>query len=233
VKFAAVIVAAGRGVRFGRPKQLVEVAGRPLVAWSMSVFGGMPEIDDLIIATEAEHLATMETLANTYASRLRTVVVRGGATRRESVRNALDAVPATCDALFVHDGARPLILAADVRAGMAATAPGIGALLAAPVVDTIKVVERGGTRVRATLDRSELWAAQTPQFGTLADMRRAHAAAPDALEATDDAMLLERSGCDVVVVRTSSENFKVTVRGDRDLAEAILRERTSIAPRRA
>jgi 2-C-methyl-D-erythritol 4-phosphate cytidylyltransferase len=233
VKFAAVIVAAGRGVRFGRPKQLVEVAGRPLVAWSMSVFGGMPEIDDLIIATEAEHLATMETLANTYASRLRTVVVRGGATRRESVRNALDAVPATCDALFVHDGARPLILAADVRAGMAATAPGIGALLAAPVVDTIKVVERGGTRVRATLDRSELWAAQTPQFGTLADMRRAHAAAPDALEATDDAMLLERSGCEVVVVRTSSENFKVTVRGDRDLAEAILRERTSIAPRRA
>ena len=233
MKFAAVIVAAGRGVRFGRPKQLVEVAGRPLVAWSMSVFGGMPEIDDLIIATEAEHLATMETLANTYASRLRTVVVRGGATRRESVRNALDAVPATCDALFVHDGARPLILASDVRAGMAATAPGIGALLAAPVVDTIKVVERGGTRVRATLDRSELWAAQTPQFGTLADMRRAHAAAPDALEATDDAMLLERSGCDVVVVRTSSENFKVTVRGDRDLAEAILRERTSIAPRRA
>lgn len=233
MKFAAVIVAAGRGVRFGRPKQLVEVAGRPLVAWSMSVFGGMPEIDDLIIATEAEHLATMETLANTYASRLRTVVVRGGATRRESVRNALDAVPATCDALFVHDGARPLILAADVRAGMAATAPGIGALLAAPVVDTIKVVERGGTRVRATLDRSELWAAQTPQFGTLADMRRAHAAAPDALEATDDAMLLERSGCEVVVVRTSSENFKVTVRGDRDLAEAILRERTSIAPRRA
>jgi 2-C-methyl-D-erythritol 4-phosphate cytidylyltransferase len=233
VKFAAVIVAAGRGVRFGRPKQLVEVAGRPLVAWSMSVFGGMREIDDLIVATESEHLATMETLANTYASRLRTVVVRGGATRRESVRNALAAIPATCDALFVHDGARPLILAADVRAGMDATAPGVGALLAAPVVDTIKVVERGGTRVRATLDRSELWSAQTPQFGTLADMRRAHEAAPDSLEATDDAMLLERAGCEVVVVRTSSENFKVTVRGDRDLAEAILRERTSIAPRRA
>ncbi len=228
MKFAAVIVAAGRGVRFGRPKQLVEVAGRPLVAWSMSVFGGMREIDDLIVATEAEHLTTMETLANTYASRLRTVVVRGGATRRESVRNALAAIPSTCDALFVHDGARPLLLAEDVRAGMAATAPGIGALLAAPVVDTIKVVERGGTRVRATLDRSELWAAQTPQFGTLADMRRAHDAAPEALEATDDAMLLERSGCEVVVVQTSSENFKVTVRGDRDLAEAILRERTSM-----
>ena len=215
MKFAAAIVAAGRGVRFGRPKQLVEVAGRPLVAWSMSLFGEMPELDDLIVATEPEHVATMEALAATYAPRMRAIVVLGGATRRESVRNAIAAVPAECDALLVHDGARPLVLADDVRAGMAATRPGTGALLAVPVVDTIKVVERDGARVRATLDRSELWAAQTPQFGTLDDLRRAHAAAGDA-EATDDAMLLEHIGCDVVVVRTSSENFKVTVRGDRD-----------------
>ncbi len=232
MKFAAVIVAAGRGVRFGRPKQLVEVAGRPLVAWPMSVFGQMTELDDLIVATEREHVGTMETLAATYASRLRTVVVCGGATRRASVRAALDAIPASCDAVLVHDGARPLVLAADVRAGMAAVREGTGSLLAAPVVDTIKVVERGGTRVKSTLDRSELWSAQTPQFATLADMRRAHDSAPDALEATDDAMLLERSGCDVVVVAPSSENFKVTVRGDRDLAEAILRERTSLAVKR-
>ena len=232
MKFAAVIVAAGTGTRFGRPKQLVEVAGRPLVAWSMATFNDMRELDDLIVATEEEHLETMQTLAANYAGRLRTVVVRGGATRRASVRAAIDAVPVPCDAVLVHDGARPLVLATDVRAGMAATRPGVGALLAAPVVDTIKVVERGGTRVRATLDRSELWSAQTPQFGTLADMRRAHDAPPDGVEVTDDAMLLERSGCAVVVVPSTAENFKVTVRGDRDLAEAILRERTSIAPRR-
>ncbi|MBD5633183.1 MAG: 2-C-methyl-D-erythritol 4-phosphate cytidylyltransferase, partial [Candidatus Eremiobacteraeota bacterium] len=157
------------------------------------------------------------------------VVVLGGATRRESVRNALAAVPEACDAAFVHDGARPLVLVSDFRAGRAATRPGRGALLAVPVVDTIKVVARDSSRVTATLDRSELWAAQTPQFGTLEDLRRAHAAPGDGAEATDDAMLLEAAGCEVVVVRTSAENFKVTMRGDRDLAEAILRDRVTLA----
>ena len=227
MKFAAIVVAAGRGVRFGRPKQLVDVAGRPLVAWSFALFGGMRELDDLIVATEAEYLDEMAALAAVFAPRLRATVVCGGASRRESVRRALAAVPAACDAVFVHDGARPLVLAADVRAGMAATAPGRGALLAVPVVDTIKVVARDAHRVTATLDRSELWAAQTPQFGTLADFVRAHDADAGGPEATDDAMLLERAGCDVVVVRTSAENFKVTLGGDRDLAEAILRDRTS------
>ncbi len=230
--FAAIVVAAGRGVRFGRPKQLIEVAGRPLVAWSMSLFGEMHEIGDLVVATEGEHLATMAALAATYAPRLRTVVVLGGATRRESVRNALAAVPAGCDAALIHDGARPLVVADDVRAGMAAVAPGTGALLAVPVVDTIKVVPRGEARVQATLDRAELWAAQTPQFGTLDDLRRAHDAAADDAEATDDAMLLEAAGVEVIVVRTSSENFKVTVRADRDIAEAILRDRLTLAAKR-
>ena len=231
--FAAIVVAAGRGVRFGRPKQLVEVAGRPLVAWSFATFGAMPELGELVVATEEEHLDTMEALAARYAPQLRATVVRGGATRQESVRRALDAVSGGCDAAFVHDGARPLVQAADVRRGMAATRPGTGALLAAPVVDTIKVVRPGGRQVSRTLDRSELWAAQTPQFGSLEDLRRAHAEAWAAgIEATDDAMLLERLGCAVVVVPASAENFKVTLPGDRDLAEAILRERTILAANR-
>ncbi len=230
MKFAAIVVAAGRGVRFGRPKQLIDVAGRPLVAWSFAVFASMPELDDLIVATEAEHVAAMRDLAAVHAARLRTTVVLGGNSRRESVRRALAAVPAGCDAAFVHDGARPLVLAADVRAGMAATRPGRGALLAIPVVDTIKVV-RDAPRVETTLDRSQLWAAQTPQFGMLADLIGAHDAAGDEREATDDAMLLERAGCEVVVIPTSAENFKVTLGGDRDLAEAILleRERRAVA----
>jgi 2-C-methyl-D-erythritol 4-phosphate cytidylyltransferase len=232
LKFAAVIVAAGKGVRFGRPKQLIEVAGRPLVAWSIALFGSMREIEHLVIATEPEHVETMATLARTYAGRLETKVVEGGATRQGSVRNALAAVPAVCDAVLVHDGARPLVQAEDVRAGMAATKPGIGALLAAPVVDTIKVVGEDH-RVSRTLDRSELWAAQTPQFATVADLRRAHESGSwEQIEATDDAMLLERAGLEVVVVPPAGDNFKVTVRGDRDLAEAILRERNSLAGRR-
>jgi 2-C-methyl-D-erythritol 4-phosphate cytidylyltransferase len=231
VTFAAIIVAAGRGVRFGQPKQLIELAGRPLVAWSFATFGAMPELAELVVATEVENAATMAALAQHYAPRLHTVIVPGGATRRESVEGALAAVPAGCDAVLVHDGARPLVNAADVRAGMAATAPGIGALLAAPVIDTIKVVASDGRTVARTLQRSELWAAQTPQFGMLADLRAAHERArAEGWEATDDAMLLERCGARVVVIPTSGANFKVTLPGDRILAAAILRERLALAP---
>ncbi|GAC1302528.1 MAG: 2-C-methyl-D-erythritol 4-phosphate cytidylyltransferase [Vulcanimicrobiaceae bacterium] len=226
MRFAAIVVAAGRGVRFGRAKQLVEVCGRPLIAWSLATFAEIDELEHLVIATEDDYLTTMRELAAAYASRLACTVVRGGATRQQSVRRALAAVPAACDAAFVHDGARPLVSAADVRAGMALVAPGHGALLAAPAIDTIKVVGPGGV-VERTLRRGELWAAQTPQFGTLADLRDAHAAAArDDFEATDDAMLLERAGHRVVVVAATTENFKVTLPGDRDLAEALLRERT-------
>jgi len=230
VKFAAIVVAAGRGVRFGRPKQLVEVAGRPLVAWSFAAFGAMRELGELVVATEEEHLEAMASLAARFAPQLSARIVRGGATRQESACAALDAVSDACDAAFIHDGARPLVLADDVRRGMAATEPGTGALLAIPVVDTIKVVAPGGRTVSRTLDRAALWAAQTPQFGTLSDLRQAHAVAREArFEATDDAMLMERAGYSVVVVPASAENFKVTLRGDRDLAEAILRERTALS----
>jgi 2-C-methyl-D-erythritol 4-phosphate cytidylyltransferase len=229
VIFCAIVVAAGRGERFGQPKQLVDVAGRPLAAWSLATFGAMSELDDLVIATEPQTLEAFEHLAREFAPRLRVRVVAGGATRQQSVGRALVAVPEHCAAVLVHDGARPLIVAADVRAGMAVTANGIGAMLAAPVVDTIKVVAPGSHSVTRTLDRAELWAAQTPQFAMLADMRAAYAgAAAVGFEATDDAMLLERAGCRVVVVPASGENFKVTHAGDRDRAEIILQRRVGV-----
>jgi 2-C-methyl-D-erythritol 4-phosphate cytidylyltransferase len=228
VKFAAIVVAAGRGVRFGQPKQLVEVAGRPLVAWSLATFAALEEIDDLVIATELEYVERMKSLAREYAPRLRATVIGGGATRQQSARAALAAVPLHCNGAFIHDGARPLVLASDIRAAMALVEPGTGALIAAPVVDTIKVVEPGSTRVNRTLERASLWAAQTPQFGTTADLVRAHEAAhAEHFEATDDAMLLERIGIRVEIVAAGGENFKVTLPTDRDLAEVLLRERVA------
>ncbi len=230
--FCAIVVAAGRGVRFGRPKQLVELAGHPMLGWSLRVFNALDEIDSVVIATEPEHVAAMRDVAARYAPRLRATVVAGGATRHASARAALAVVPAHCDAVFIHDGARPLVEAADVRAGMAAVAPGVGALIAEPVVDTIKVVPRGARSVARTLDRAELWAAQTPQFAMVADLRRAHEAAEsEGIEATDDVALLERLGLRVVVVPASGENFKVTRAADRNRAEAILAARLAGAPR--
>jgi 2-C-methyl-D-erythritol 4-phosphate cytidylyltransferase len=154
-------------------------------------------------------------------------VVCGGPTRQESVREGLQALPAECDAVLVHDGARPLVCAGDVRAGMREVGEGRAALLAAPLVDTIKVVTPGSMRVTGTLDRATLWAAQTPQFAMAADLRRAHErASVDGINATDDAMLLERIGVEVVAVPASAENFKVTLPQDVARAATILRERS-------
>lgn len=227
--WGAVVVAAGRGTRFGRPKQLLELAGKPVVAWSVETFAAMPEIVDLVVVTEPEFIELMETVVLPRAGALGVQVVRGGATRQESVRLGLAALPDHCAGVLVHDGARPLVRTSDVRAGMRVVRPGTGALLAARVIDTIKVAD-AENKVTRTLERAMLWAAQTPQFAATRDLARAHA---DAVRlqwppATDDAALMERAGFDVRVVETSAENFKVTLPGDLARAEAILREREPV-----
>jgi 2-C-methyl-D-erythritol 4-phosphate cytidylyltransferase len=231
LKWAAVIVAAGRGTRLGAPKQFIELAGTPMVGWSMRTFASVPEIAQLVVATEDESLEPMRALCAQLAPQLPARVVRGGATRQQSVHEGLSAVGSACDAVLVHDGARPLIDAGDVRAGMREVRVGRASLLAAPVVDTIKSVDLESLQVRTTLDRRTLWRAQTPQFARTAELRAAHEdAARDGVEATDDAALLERIGIAVIVVPSRSENFKVTHAGDVARADAILRDRALAAP---
>jgi 2-C-methyl-D-erythritol 4-phosphate cytidylyltransferase len=226
VIWGAVIVAAGTGTRFGGPKQLVEIAGKPMVAWSLDAFASMPEISDIVIVTEPEHVASMEALAGPRVRSATLRVVHGGIDRQASSANGIAALPQHCAGILIHDGARPLVRPAAVRAGMRAVRPGVAALLAAPVVDTIKVADGDGKVVR-TLERASLWAAQTPQFATARDMRRAHAEAVRHAwpRATDDAALLERAGLDVLVVEGSPDNFKVTLPLDLTRAETLLSER--------
>lgn len=226
MNWGAVIVAAGHGVRFGRPKQLIELAGQPMLAWSIETFAAMPEITELVIVTEPEFIERVEAVAHPLVRHARVRVVGGGAERQDSVRHGLVALGEDVAAILVHDGARPLVRSADVRAGMRPVRPGTATLLATPVVDTVKVVEPDGQVVR-TLDRATLWAAQTPQFATARDLRRVHAEAVrrGLPPATDDATLCERAGLDVLVVAGSADNFKVTLPGDHARAEALLRER--------
>lgn len=224
--WAAVIVAAGRGTRFGRPKQFLELAGCPMVGWSIRTFAAMTEIDEIVVATEIEWIDRMRELCASVAPHRPVAVVAWGPSRQASVFSGVRAVSPDCHAAFVHDGARPLVRENDVRAGMAEVRAGRGALLAAPVVDTIKIVDAATRTVRETLERSRLWAAQTPQFATRDDLLRAHERAlADGIAATDDAALLERIGVDVVVVPSTTENFKVTLPEDVARAEAFLRER--------
>lgn len=227
--WGAVIVAAGRGTRFGRPKQLVELGGEPLLVWSIDTFAAMPEISDIVIVTEPEFIERIEALALPRVRSASLSIVPGGDDRQASAAAGIAMLPDHCAGIFVHDGARPLVRGHEVRAGMRAVRPGVASLLAAPVVDTIKVVDDRG-HVTRTLERASLWAAQTPQFATARDFRRAHA---DAVRhawprATDDAALLERAGLDVVVVEASVENIKVTHPADLVRAEGIVRERAPI-----
>ena len=230
MKWGAVVVAAGSGRRLGRSKQFIELAGLPMVGWSIQTFAAMREIAELVIATEQESIERMQLLVTKLAPNLPHRVVRGGATRQDSAREAVAALGTQCEAAFVHDGARPLIAAPDVRAGMAAVRAGRAALLAEPVVDTIKRVEEQSRRVIETLERSALWAAQTPQFAMASELRAAHEEARNAgIAATDDAALLERIGIEVVAIAPSAENFKVTIGSDVARAESILLRRRQLA----
>jgi 2-C-methyl-D-erythritol 4-phosphate cytidylyltransferase len=216
----ALIVAAGLGERLGagRPKALVELAGRPLVQWSIDALAEVGGVERIVVALPAGTAAPEGVIA-----------VAGGAVRSDSVRRALAAAPEG-DPVLVHDAARPLLtakLAAAVIAALHGDASADAAIAAAPVTDTIKRVDRGGA-VSQTLDRDGLWAVQTPQVFRRAALERAQDVPEEVLaQATDDAWLIERAGGKVIVVGAGEENLKVTTARDLELAELLLARRES------
>jgi 2-C-methyl-D-erythritol 4-phosphate cytidylyltransferase len=211
----ALIVAAGRGERLGatRPKAFVELAGRPLVAWSVEALRRVPAIEQIVVALPPGLPAPPHTIG-----------VPGGPVRSDSVRRALAAAPSG-DPVLVHDAARPL-LTARLAASVIDALEGVdAAIAAAPVTDTVKRVDERGM-VTETLERSSLWAVQTPQVFRRAALELALAASDQLLAAaTDDAWLVERGGGRVRVVPAPPENLKVTTPADLKVAELLLAER--------
>jgi 2-C-methyl-D-erythritol 4-phosphate cytidylyltransferase len=210
VRIWAIVVAAGSGSRFGKPKQFELLAGRSLLDWSTAA--AACACDDVVVVLPP---GAVDRLA---ASAGGVVGVAGGATRSESVRNGLTAVPDDADVIVIHDAARPLASAALFDAVIAAVRDGADAAIpGVAVTDTIKRVE--GAAVVETLDRSALVAVQTPQAFRADALRRAHAMGDDA---TDDAALVEASGGKVVVVPGEAANIKVTTLDDLRIVEALL-----------
>lgn len=213
------MAAAGSGERLGAggPKAFVELRGRPLLDWSLDALRASQRVGPIVIAvppgTEPE------------AQRDGVEVVTGGATRSESVAVAFGQLDA--DVVVVHDAARPLVTAELVDAVIDDLLGDeeCGAVVAAgPVTDTIKQVARG-MEVDGTLDRSSLWAAQTPQAFRAEALREALASTGVLAQATDDAMLVERIGRRVLLHQAPQENIKVTTRLDLRVAELLLAER--------
>jgi 2-C-methyl-D-erythritol 4-phosphate cytidylyltransferase len=229
----AVIAAAGSGERLGAggPKALVEVAGRPLLAWSLVAFAEASGVGRAIVAAPPGLEAEIEALA---PEGLSVQVVAGGDTRSESVGNALRDIET--ELVAVHDAARPLVTAELIDAVLSKLAgrpDAAGVIAAAALSDTVKrsreprpakgEFERGGPTVAKTESRDHLWAAQTPQAFRTAALRHAHAADAQRLAAaTDDAMLVEKTGGKVLIEPSTSENLKVTTPADLRVAELLL-----------
>jgi 2-C-methyl-D-erythritol 4-phosphate cytidylyltransferase len=208
----AVIVAAGTGTRFGAPKQFCDLDGRPIVEWSLVTARQVCAGVVLVLPADAPRRSWP---ADT--------VVTGGATRAQSVRAGLSAVPTTAAVIAVHDAARPLARRDLWRAVLDAVEAGAdGAIPATAVTDTVKEVDSDGHLV--TLDRSRLVAVQTPQAFRADVLRRAHSSDVDA---TDDAALVEAAGGRIVLVDGATDNLKVTTPSDLIAAAALAAAQTS------
>ncbi|MHC4940187.1 MAG: 2-C-methyl-D-erythritol 4-phosphate cytidylyltransferase [Planctomycetota bacterium] len=202
-RFGVILVAAGSGERFGRPKADVEFGGVSLLARSAAAFASFPA--RVAVLREPRELEGW-------------TVVTGGARRRDSVANGLAALPDSVETVLVHDAARPLV-SPDLVARVAEAARSHDCVIpAVPVTDTIKRIDGGF--VAETVDRSTLVAAQTPQAFSVALLRRALAGSAE--DATDEAGLVERLGEPVYVIAGDARNLKITVPADLAVAAALL-----------
>ncbi len=224
---AALVLAAGRGERLGQglPKAFVPLLGKPLLLRSLETLAAAPEIEQVLPVLNATDMRRYASLDLVPIPKL-LAPVAGGAERQDSVREGLAALPGSVDFVVIHDAARCLVRVEDVRRVIAGAEAGGAAVLARRVGDTIKRVRDG--RVIDTPDRSECWAAQTPQVFRLELLREALAKADaEGVQGTDDAQLVERLGAPVHVVEGSASNFKITWPADLAAAEAILQARES------
>src|SRR6266487_4786108 len=222
---AAVIVAAGSSRRMeGRDKLWIPLAGRITLARTIDVFEASPIIDSIILVLNAERLNEATTLCQQEGWHKIARIVVGGSRRQDSVRIGLDAlanIAPTTSWVMIHDGARPLVTPTILEAGLLTTQQYQAAIAAVPIKDTIKVVTDG--KVRTTLDRSQLWAVQTPQIFSFPLIHQAYHNPVAQIDVTDDAALLEQLGHPVAIFAGAYTNIKITTQEDILLAETLLR----------
>ncbi|WP_328905035.1 2-C-methyl-D-erythritol 4-phosphate cytidylyltransferase [Streptomyces sp. NBC_00234] len=232
---AAVIPAAGRGVRLGpgAPKALRALSGTPILIHAVRAMAASRAVSLVVVVAPPDGAPEVKNLLDEHALPERTdyLVVPGGETRQESVKLGLDALPDDIAVVLVHDAARPLVPVDTVDAVVEAVRDGAPAVVPAlPLADTVKEVEPGKPGdpepVLATPVRARLRAVQTPQGFDRDTLVRAHATVVVGGEgATDDAGMVEQLGAPVVVVPGHEEAFKVTRPLDLLLAEAVLARR--------
>ena len=230
-KTAAIILAGGSGERFGAEggKQLVEVAGKPVLTWSAAPFDAVGDVGLIVVVCPADRMDEYKAKAiDPFPFVTPVIMAPSGATRQESAFSGLEYVPDTYELVIMHDGARPMItpeLIGHVISTVKGNIDIDGAVVGHKAIDTLKIVENG--IIQGTPDRRVFWNAQTPQCFRAGIYRRAHASAlSDGFVGTDDSSLIERLGGTVMMVEGSRDNIKLTVPEDYSALEASVRKLT-------
>lgn len=219
---AAIIPAAGIGSRMNNacPKQYLDLAGKPVLIHTVAAFHRNSGIGQIVVVVPADHLKSTQELLHIWDLNSKTVVIKGGRRRQDSVKAGLDILDETTDIVLVHDGARPLITDGLIDRCLREAKRHGAAIAAIPVKDTLKRCLPNNS-IDKTIDRTDLWQAQTPQAARLPLLRQAFARIGED-DATDEASLLESAGIDVRVVLGSETNIKITRPEDLVIANKII-----------
>jgi 2-C-methyl-D-erythritol 4-phosphate cytidylyltransferase len=222
---SAIVLAAGKSQRMGFDKLKLKIGGKSVLERTLDVFEESDTIDEIILAAPEEEIEAVNSLVQRCSFEKVMAIVKGGKTRQESVKNAIEAVSAEAEYIAVHDGARPLIRIEDIDAVCRAAYECGGAVAAVKGVDTLKAID-DNMMIVSTIDREKCVQVRTPQVFKKEILVEAHKkASEDGFLGTDECMLAERCGCPIKVVETSRENVKITFPDDIAYVTEILRER--------
>ena len=225
---AAIVLAGGSGSRMGCPttKQMMTLAGKPLIIHSLLAMEACDYIDEVILVAKADEIDLYPSMLEEYGICKVTHVVEGGETRQESVFKGIEVLPDKADHVAIHDGARPLITPSQIKTVVLAAYEYKAAAAAAPAKDSVKVTNISGM-VDYTVDRKTVWLMQTPQVFN-ANLYRAsiYTANRNKFVGTDDAEVAEHAGFSTKLINTGYENIKITTPVDLQLAEVILSNRS-------
>ena len=218
---SAVVVAAGSSTRMGMDKLMLTLDETPVIVYTLRAVQAAPSVGEIILVTREDLIVPMSQLCQDYAISKVTKVVRGGASRTQSVRLGTLEVSGDAQVIAIHDGARPFVSAEVIERAVAQAMETGAAAPAVPVKDTIKVAHDGV--VESTPDRACLFAVQTPQVFESSLIKAAlQKALDDGLELTDDCAAVERLGMKVALTRGDERNIKLTTPEDLAVAQAIL-----------
>ena len=223
----AIIVAGGSSQRMGFDKLLALIDGKPVVAHSIAAFEQSNSVTEIVLVARAERLSEYEKISESYGFRKISAVIPGGVRRQDSVSRGLEKLQQGTEFVAVHDAARPLVSADLIERLFLCARDHGGATSAAPIVDTLKRVDREHLVV-GSVDRQNLFGVQTPQIFQRALLEKAYQAVfHTGLEVTDEISAVEHIGGKVILLPNNSPNFKITYPADLQLAEFLLLQSAS------